>query len=253
MRLGAIYPYSLFTLPSASADEPVLPYSEQSSQTCSQLALILSVLQDNTDRVSELFEKGLDPDQPFNQAMLDLYDDNAGQFKWDLCEEVFDQSHALFLESAHSDRYPGILASFLRDESRPLWLAIQTNNPDMMRTLLQSGADHSIRYPENLTALCYAVTVGRASIVNTLLEFNADPNLTCMDLSPLMIAVLHQHEELIISLINHGADQYWQNSRGISASTMAIKQAYAPLLKLLGPDTFGSENQTISSQSPFQY
>ena len=84
----------------------------------------------------------------------------------------------------------------------------ETPNNDLVRLLIQSGADISINSSKLLwTALMYAAYRGHTSIVQYLLDEGAPVNTQDVDgVTSLMLASSLGHSEVVRVLINYGAD-----------------------------------------------
>ena len=108
----------------------------------------------------------------------------------------------------------------------PLLIAIQEQNEEFVRALLEGGADpnHLNLDSSNLIGmppLHYALTeYSSASIIKLLLEKGADPNLSVKgeesgQITLLLIALrLHAPLEIIELLVDHGADLNFENESG---------------------------------------
>jgi ankyrin repeat protein len=86
------------------------------------------------------------------------------------------------------------------------------------------------------TALAWAAARGDQGIVQTLLEFGANPNITCATgNSPLLRSVRAQSPSCIKLLLDHGADVQWKSDLGFTALHYAAyyKDDEAYLLPLL--------------------
>jgi ankyrin repeat protein len=114
----------------------------------------------------------------------------------------------------------------IEDTYTPLMHAIASDNPDMCRLLLQSGANPNIRAPQGISALAYALykkstrpPQSTLEIVRLLLENGASINSSFSGpQAPVLIAAIHMclgGQELINAglgvklcelLIKHGAD-----------------------------------------------
>ena len=60
---------------------------------------------------------------------------------------------------------------------KPLMAAAKSGDPDVMRMLLDAGADHEARYPNGKTPLYCAAEWGRLGAVRVLLEAGARPEV----------------------------------------------------------------------------
>ena len=90
-----------------------------------------------------------------------------------------------------------------------LMLACYSETPhnDLMRLLVQSGADISIKGEQQRTALMYAAERGHTSIVQYLLDEGAPVDTQDVDgVTSLMLASELGHSDIVRVLINYGAD-----------------------------------------------
>src|SRR5262249_62051540 len=83
--------------------------------------------------------------------------------------------------------------------------AARDYSPEVVRSLVELGADVNEQDANNYTGLCWAVTRGRFEVAQALLECGANPNLDC----PLFRVVGEKVEDPIAMaklLLDHGAD-----------------------------------------------
>ncbi len=92
-------------------------------------------------------------------------------------------------------------------EMRPsLHAASMTGQLEIVRSLLESGADVNERDKDFGTSLLSASQEGRLEVVQLLIEFGADVNTPDrIGWTPLQIASRHGHIDVIRLLLNHGA------------------------------------------------
>ena len=90
--------------------------------------------------------------------------------------------------------------------SSELNAAIEAEEPETVRGLLQRGADPDGRNPEGWPFLLLAVDQASADIVDTLLEYGADPRAAAEGITAVLMATLRQDHRSISSLIRRGAD-----------------------------------------------
>jgi ankyrin repeat protein len=108
-----------------------------------------------------------------------------------------------------------------RGQSAIMWAAAE-GHADVVRALIDAGADFRTRLPSGFTPLLFAVREGRLAVVDALLEAGADPNDTVpiapgrrrayggrlppAGSSALLLAVTNAHFELAARLLDAGAD-----------------------------------------------
>ena len=96
-----------------------------------------------------------------------------------------------------------------KDLSRDLLNAVQNNDPERVRYLLENGANVNVRDRNDYTPLHIAVKNNALKIVQLLLQYGADVNAApkwFYRKTPLHIAVRNRNYELVELLIKHGAD-----------------------------------------------
>ena len=100
-----------------------------------------------------------------------------------------------------------------------LSLAVRERHGDMVKLLLESGADvNATSQDRNYTALMDAAQIGEVKIAQLLLENVADPNTQSKDgQTALILAVGRQDVDVIASLLQKGADFNLKDSMGMSA------------------------------------
>ena len=88
------------------------------------------------------------------------------------------------------------------------FVAIKQDNPGPIKTLLSRGFDPNTLSPEGLSGLYLALRDGSLKVANTLID-SPRTNVeirTVKDESPLMLAALKGHFDLVKKLIDRGAD-----------------------------------------------
>jgi ankyrin repeat protein len=108
-----------------------------------------------------------------------------------------------------------------RGQTALMWAAAE-GHTDVVRELIDAGADFRTRLPSGFTALLFAVRQGHLGVVRVLLEAGADVNesipaepgrrrgyggrLPPAGASPLLLAVTNAHYELAAELLDAGAN-----------------------------------------------
>ena len=100
------------------------------------------------------------------------------------------------------------------------------------RVLLENGAELN---PPGWTPLHYAAFDGRTEMIKFLLDKGAEKNAVAPnEFTPLMLAVRNGHEEAAWALLYGDPDvNYKTRSTGDSALTLATKRGYVPVVNLL--------------------
>jgi len=89
----------------------------------------------------------------------------------------------------------------------PLMYACQRGSTDVVRDLLERGANPNKTDKNNLTALHRACNRGYLDIVKLLIEKGAQIDVRYSDgITPLHIACIHGYADIVEFLINNGAD-----------------------------------------------
>ncbi len=160
-------------------------------------------------------------------------DPNAGEIR-------FDDRWATRFESIYG-REPTRLE--LGSGLRPIHVAVATGNPELVRTLLEAGADmHATYAAENRwpqTTLNQAIAVGERAIVQELLDRGAHPDRAAgTGLYPLVVAVEQGSADLVRLLLAEGADpdkSEYSPLRGDNAKPihLAVRDGRVDLLRIL--------------------
>ena len=116
-----------------------------------------------------------------------------------------------------------------------LHLAAQRGQTEVVRLLLDRGADISARENDNETPLYYATGGGSLETVKLLVERGLkveDGQSKVEDATPLLYAVQRGHAEVARYLIEKGANPLWRNSRGGTLLHEAVMAHNAELTEL---------------------
>jgi ankyrin repeat protein len=106
----------------------------------------------------------------------------------------------------------------------PLVSAALTGLADVVRVLLEHGADVSLRGPSGHTALHEAASAGYEDVCRQLLEAGADPAATERNgFTPLMLAASKGREEVCKLLVKHGAGVDGHSGDGLTALHYALR------------------------------
>ncbi|XP_014663141.1 PREDICTED: putative ankyrin repeat protein RF_0381 [Priapulus caudatus] len=110
----------------------------------------------------------------------------------------------------------------------PLMYAAWVGEEAMVQMLLSHGADANATDSYGWTSLHIAVCSGRLDIVRLLLEAGADPSVadTESGMTPLMMAVRKGNEAAVQMLLSHGADPNAADSQGQTSLYYAATSVY---------------------------
>ena len=118
--------------------------------------------------------------------------------------------------------------------STPLNIAVFNNRPNIVRLLLQNGADvHHQDTAYETRPIHDAVWTNKPEIVSILLENGARINEQALNKTPLMMAVHHQCMETVEILIQRRAHLHMRNRDGQTALDIARNRANTNIVTLL--------------------
>jgi uncharacterized protein len=104
---------------------------------------------------------------------------------------------------------------------------------DIVRDLLEAGANPNIQDESGMTALMIAAAQGQG-VVRLLLESGASPKVVDKDgWSPLMWAAAHGDLEIVKTLVAAGSELNQQNNKGETASTIATRLGHNNVTEVL--------------------
>lgn len=117
----------------------------------------------------------------------------------------------------------------------PLMVAAYNGHTEIVRLLLEEGAQIGVRNAEGRTALMFASTGSFPETVALLLRHGADPNATDEGegWSALMFAAAEGHGEVVRTLLEGGADPSLTDRDGETARTFAENNGHAEVAGLL--------------------
>lgn len=125
----------------------------------------------------------------------------------------------------------------------PLIFAAYKHWPNLVILLLSKGANPDVQNRRGNTALIEIInhTIGlpgyserKKQIIETLLGFNANPNLRNNDgTSPLSSAIWDENPTLVKLLLDYGADPFATNLAGLSDRALGLQSQNAEIRKLL--------------------
>jgi len=123
----------------------------------------------------------------------------------------------------------------------PLMVACYNNQPSVALYLIEQSSARDLDTQDDFTLTALHITISRArnvDLVRALLEGGADPDLRWQgDLTPLMIAIETRCPEIAEALIDEGARTDLQNAQGHTAADLARRAGYGQLQSRLGVET----------------
>ena len=123
-----------------------------------------------------------------------------------------------------------------RDQRTPLGQAVTDNNLEIVRFLVEHGADVNARDAEGWTTLHFAAQEHHVEIASLLLERGAQVDAKdVFGSTPLWRAVYASkgRGELIRCLLSYGADRHLKNNHGVSPLDLARSIGNYPVAKFL--------------------
>jgi ankyrin repeat protein len=130
-----------------------------------------------------------------------------------------------------------------------LIIASYKGNTEIVRLLLENGANPNKVNRYKYTALSLASQNGHIEIVRLLLDKKADPNIPKQQgPTPLILASVNRHIEIVRLLLEKGADVNMRDNDGLTALILASAKGYINIVRLLlekkaNPDIQGNYNK----------
>jgi len=161
-------------------------------------------------------------------------------------KKFFDYVYNGDIKKTHELLKNGINPNFNYNGRMPLVVACRRENIDMLKLLIDKGADPNMSDDIGITALNISSSHGYIESVKYLLEVGANPNISddC-GYSPLINSSLNNNDDIIEILINAGADINSINNRHETALMTAIMYNRLEIVKKLikyGPKPFIKNN-----------
>lgn len=115
-----------------------------------------------------------------------------------------------------------------------LGVASKEGDMQIVRALLDQGADPSLADMDGQTPLSTASNNGHAGVVKLLIESGADLDIASNDgWTPISMACYHGHTEVVRLLLDHGADLAVETESGWGPFNMACRNGHTEVIKLL--------------------
>ncbi|KAJ1705306.1 hypothetical protein NYO67_12541 [Aspergillus flavus] len=125
------------------------------------------------------------------------------------------------------------LGCYLQGRTPVLWAA-KREHEDVVRLLLEKGADLETEEKFSYTPLAWAVLEGHEGLVRLLLEKGADLKHKSFDGStPVVYAVTTGHEGILRLLLENGAELEHKDNEGCTAVMLAAKEGHEGIVRLL--------------------
>jgi ankyrin repeat protein len=122
------------------------------------------------------------------------------------------------------DKDPTLIAAKDKGGETPLHWAAFSGNIDLVRFLLEKGAEVDARNGRGLTPLAFAALQGRTPAAGLLIERGADANVrNALNITSLIIAAEQGAVELVEKLISAGADVRIESHIGTALHRAAFK------------------------------
>jgi ankyrin repeat protein len=133
----------------------------------------------------------------------------------------------------------------------PLWWAVEHDNEDTFRFLLDHGAQLESRGPSGLTPLMRAAASGRTEMMGLLLDKGADREARDFQgRTPLSQAAASGHCDAVKILAKDSAYLELQDNGGDTALALAASRGHTEVVKLLLRQGAGVETRDRSGQTP---
>ena len=119
-------------------------------------------------------------------------------------------------------------------DSPPIWHAAQQGHLEVVRLLLEAGADMNAANTDGTTALFVAAEWGYLEVVRLLIEAEADMNAKdAHGDTALLVAAMRGHLEVVRLLLKAGADMNVVDTDGATALFVAAAHGRLEVLQLL--------------------
>ena len=119
-------------------------------------------------------------------------------------------------------------------EGSPLHVAVKEGDIEVVKHLLDKGADPNIQGAFGETPLHVAVDRGYENIVKLLLEKGANPNIQSNEgNTPLHLAVVSSFADIAYELLKAGADKTIKNKAGKTPLDLAMELNDEKMIKIL--------------------
>lgn len=155
-----------------------------------------------------------------------------------------------------AEKDPSLVNKLDKDGQSPLYLAANSNKPDMVKLLLELGARINVRNKDGKTALHGASFWGHIECMKILINNGANVNVHCYSgfsfdfPTPLWEAIIGMQPEAISLLADNGADLNAMSKNGSLPLSAALAKNDDKLFKALidgGADIYKEDGRGYSS------
>ncbi|XP_067311391.1 fibronectin type 3 and ankyrin repeat domains protein 1-like [Pseudorasbora parva] len=133
----------------------------------------------------------------------------------------------------------------------PLHWAVDGGHLSVITYMIQDGCEVDVTDKVSLWTPLMRVSAisGNAAVASTLLQAGADVNVRDKDgKTPLMVAVLNNHVELVKLLLDSGADHQMKNEYGAGAADMAKAFGRQIIVNMLDKMSIGDSKHLTSTE-----
>jgi len=134
----------------------------------------------------------------------------------------------------------------------PLLLAARYHHTDVLKVLIQAGANLDVKNKDGITALYTAAYQNRIEMVETLLQAGANPDILTKGFSVIYAAAEKGYTEIVKKLIEAGANLNTQSKQGYTALHIAAKKGYSEIVKALLQVGVNTQIVTKTGKTPLQ-
>ncbi|XP_057334445.1 uncharacterized protein LOC130673443 [Microplitis mediator] len=142
--------------------------------------------------------------------------------------------HGVDINACDSFGKTALHSAFVKQSSQLNNDVIYKIEPSLIRVLLNKGADVNMPMNDGRTALHLAVQTDNEEIVNTLLEYNPKVNVSdAKGITPLHLAAQTENSKIVDSLLNKNADITAVDIKGMTALHFAAEVGHLDIIKNL--------------------
>ena len=186
----------------------------------------------------ELLQDDMILSPPMNIQLVKLEflpsDDGREEEFMDACEEGLLDEVERILQGPQDPNDPNVLFECPLDGvCMPLDMAADKGHLEVVRLLLESGADKDYTTRSGTTALHSAAENGHLEVVRLLLDSGADKEKLSFRGTALHLAAMNGHSEVVRLLLESGADKERLTLDGATALHSAAEKGHSEVVRLL--------------------